>query len=116
MMITETEVVAHFAGLDAHVLEHWIAAGWLKPHRGGEGFLFDETDVARTHLLYDLRYEMELRDEELTMVLSLIDQLHSMRALLRAMTSAVHAQPHEIKEAILMKVRLHLAPSSDKTD
>ncbi len=33
MMITETEVVARFSRLDAHVLEHWIAVGWLKPHR-----------------------------------------------------------------------------------
>jgi chaperone modulatory protein CbpM len=114
-MITQTQIVARFTRLDTHVLEHWIAVGWLKPHRGDEGFLFDETDIARTHLLCDLRYEMELRDEELTMVLSLVDQLHSTRALLKAMTSAVHAQPNEIKEAILATVRLHLAPS-DKTD
>ncbi|MFZ1108019.1 MAG: hypothetical protein WAN43_06710 [Rhodomicrobium sp.] len=116
MMITETEVVAHFAKLDAHVLEHWVAAGWLKPHRGDEGFLFDETDIARTHLLYDLRYEMELRDEELTMVLSLVDQLNSLRAMLKAMTSAVHSQPDEIRQAILMKVRLHLAPGGANSD
>lgn len=116
MMITETQIVARFARLDAHALEQWIAVGWLKPHRGDEGFLFDETDVARTHLLCDLRYEMELGDEELTMVLSLIDQLQSMRTLLKAMTSAVHSQPDEIREAILMRVRVHLAPVSDKAD
>jgi chaperone modulatory protein CbpM len=110
MTITETEVVARFTRLDAHVLEHWIAVGWLKPRRGDEGFLFDETDIARTHLLCDLCYEMELRDEEMTMVLSLVDQLHSARAMLKAMTSAVHSQPDEIREAILMQVRLHLAP------
>jgi chaperone modulatory protein CbpM len=109
-MITEAQVLDRFARLDAQVLEHWIAAGWLKPHRGGEGFLFDETDIARTHLLCDLRYDMDLRDEEMTMVLSLIDQLHSTRALLRAMTSAVHTQPDEIREAIFTHVRIHLAP------
>ena len=111
MMITETEVVARFTRLDPEVLEHWIAAGWLKPHRSDAGFLFDDGDIARTHLLYDLCYDMELRDEELTMVLSLIDQLHSTRSLLRAMTSAVHCQPDEIREAILFKVRLHFTPS-----
>ncbi len=107
-MITETEVAARFTRLDAHVLEHWIAVGWVKPRRGGEGFLFDDADIARTHLLCDLRYDMELRDEEVTMVLSLIDQLHSARALLKAMTSAVHSQPDEIREAIIATVRLHL--------
>jgi len=110
MMITETEVIARFTQLNAQVLEHWIAAGWLKPHRDEKGFLFDDADIARTHLLCDLCYDMELRDEEMTMVLSLIDQLHSTRSLLRAMTAAVHSQPHEIREAILTTVRIHLAP------
>ncbi len=81
------------------MLEHWIAVGWLKPHRTEDGFFFDETDIARTHLLCDLCYDMELRDEELTMVLSLVDQLNSARALLRAMTKAVHSQPDEVRES-----------------
>ena len=110
MMITETEVVARFTRLNAQVLEHWIAIGWLKPHRGDEGFFFDDADIARTHLLCDLCYDMDLRDEEMAVVLSLMDQLHSTRSLLRAMTVAVHSQPNEIREAILTRVRLHLSP------
>ena len=110
MMITETEVVVRFKELNVQVLDHWIAAGWLKPRRGDEGFLFDDADIARTNLLYDLCYDMDLRDEEIAMVLSLLDQLNSTRSLLRAMTAAVHSQPNEIREAILTTVRLHLAP------
>ena len=109
-MISETGIIARFTKLNAQVLERWIAAGWLKPRRGDAGFLFDESDVARTHLLCDLCYDMDLRDEELTMVLSLIDQLHSTRAILRAMTTAVHSQPQEIREAILANVRVHFVP------
>ena len=115
MMITETEVVARFTRLNAQVLEHWIAIGWLKPHRSDEGFLFDDADIARTHLLCDLCYDMDLRDEETAMVLSLMDQLHSTRSLLRAMTVAVHSQPNEIREAILTTVRLHLTPRDRST-
>ncbi len=110
MMITETEVVARFTQLNAQVLEHWIAVGWLKPHRDDDRFLFDDADIARTNLLCDLCYDMELRDEEMAMVLSLMDQLNGARSLLRAMTAAVHSQPNEIREAILTRVRLHLAP------
>ena len=112
MMITETEVVARFTQLNAQVLEHWIAVGWLKPHRDDDRFLFDDADIARTNLLCDLCYDMELRDEEMAMVLSLMDQLNGARSLLRAMTAAVHSQPNEIREAILTRVRLHLAPSN----
>lgn len=110
MKITEDEIVARFTRLDAHTLEHWIAVGWLKPHRADDAFYFDETDIARTHLLCDLCYDMELRDEELTMVLSLVDQLNGARAMLRAMTTAVRSQPDEVREAILTTFRLHLAP------
>jgi len=116
MMITETEVVARFTRLNAQVLEHWIAAGWLKPHRGDEGFVFDDADIARTHLLCDLCYDMDLGDEEMAMVLSLMDQLNSARSLLRAMTAAVHSQPNEIREAILTRVQLHFTPPNPDRD
>jgi chaperone modulatory protein CbpM len=109
MMITETEIVARFASLEVHILERWIAAGWLKPQRSGSGLLFDETDVARTHLLCDLCYDMELRDDDLPMVLSLLDQLHGTRGLLRAMISAVRSQPEEVRVAVMRKARELLA-------
>jgi chaperone modulatory protein CbpM len=109
-MITEIEIIARFSKIDVQVLEHWIAVGWLKPQRSEAGFLFDETDVARTHFLCDLCYEMELRDDELAMVLSLVDQLHGTRALLRAMTTAVRSQPERIRDAILAQAGLLLAP------
>jgi chaperone modulatory protein CbpM len=116
MMITQAQVVARFTRLDAQVLEQWIAVGWLNPRRGDEGLLFDETDVARAHLLCDLRFDMELRDEEMTIVLSLIDQLHSTRAMLRAMTAALHNQPDAIRDAILTEMRLHLTPPSNRPE
>ena len=41
-MITEAEIVARFGRLEAHVLQRWIAAGWVKPRESGAGLLFDE--------------------------------------------------------------------------
>jgi chaperone modulatory protein CbpM len=108
MMITETEIVARFGRLEAHVLQRWIAAGWLKPQENGAGFLFDEADVARTHLLCDLSFDMELRDEELAIVLSLVDRLNGTRTMLRALTAAVQSQPAEIREAILAETRANI--------
>jgi len=104
-MITETEIVARFTRLEAHVLQRWIAAGWLKPRESGAGFLFDDADVARAHLLCDLAFDMELRDEELAVVLSLIDRLNGTRAMLRALASAVQAQPAGVRERILAQMR-----------
>ena len=107
-MISETEVIMRFTRLEKHTLHRWIAAGCVKPRESEAGFLFDDIDMARTHLLCDLSYDMELRDEELAMVLSLIDQLHGTRNLLRVMTSAVESQPDEVRDAILTTVRVRL--------
>jgi chaperone modulatory protein CbpM len=109
MMITETEIVARFSRLETHVLQRWIAAGWLKPQENGTGFLFDDTDVARTHLLCDLSFDMGLRDEELAIVLSLVDRLNGTRTMLRALTVAVQSQPAEVRDAILAEMRAHIA-------
>jgi len=108
-MFTETEIVARFGRLEAHVLQRWIAAGWLKPREIGAGFLFDDADLARTHLICDLSFDMELRDEELAIVLSLIDRLNGTRTMLRALTAAVQSQPAEVRDAILAEMRALLS-------
>ncbi len=105
MMITETEIVARFGRIEAHVLKRWIAAGWLRPRESEAGFLFDDADVARTHLICDLSFDMELRDEELAIVLSLVDRLNGTRTLLHALMAAVQSQPVEVRDAVMLQMR-----------
>jgi chaperone modulatory protein CbpM len=105
MTITEAEIVARFTRLETHVLERWIGAGWLKPEAHGAGYLFDEADAARAHLLCDLSFDMELQDEELALVLSLIDRLNGTRTMLRALSAAVQGQPEAVRDAILAEMR-----------
>jgi chaperone modulatory protein CbpM len=107
-MMTEMQVLAHFKRLEKPVLERWIAAGWVKPARSESGLLFDEVDVARTHLLCDLAYDMALGEDELGMVLSLIDRLHTTRLMLRAMSAAVERQPQDVRDAVTAHVRILL--------
>lgn len=107
-MISEMEVILRFTRLEKHTLHRWIAAGWVRPRESATGFLFDDIDIARTHLLCDLCYDMALADEELTMVLSLVDQLHGTRSLLSAVTAAIQSQPEEVRDAILSNVRVRL--------
>ena len=108
MMFTEAQIVARFTRLETHVLQRWVAAGWLKPQESASGFLFDDADLARTHLLCDLSFDMELPDEELAIVLSLIDRLNSTRTMLHALASAVRNQPASVRDAILAEMRTRL--------
>ncbi len=109
-MITDTEIFARFSHLERRVLEQWIVAGWLRPRRSEAGLLFDEADVARMHLLCDLCYDMQLGDEEIAMVVSLLDQLHGTRMLLRALSAAVQDQPQNVRSAIIAKMGEALLP------
>ncbi len=109
MMMTQTEIVARFTRLEPNRLSRWIAVGWLRPRESESGFLFDDTDVARANLLYDLCYEMELKDDELGIVLSMVDRLNGTRSMLRALTLALAKQPVDVQHAIMTEVRALLA-------
>lgn len=108
-MISEIEIIAQVRRLEGPILHKWIAFGWLRPERDKTGYLFDEADVARARLLCDLCYDMEIKDEELGLVLSLVDQLNDTRRFLRAMADAIREQPEEVRGGIMMRVQALLS-------
>ena len=68
-------------------------------------WLFHEIDVARAHLIYDLRRELGTPEEVLPMLLGLLDQVYELRCNLKAMTRAIESQPAEVKAAVLGALR-----------
>ena len=95
-------VVALFPNLDAGELAGWIERRWVQPEAAeGEGWIFHEIDVARVYLIYDLRHELDVAEEMMPLVLSLLDQVYELRRTLKSMTRALEDQPPEIKAAIL---------------
>jgi chaperone modulatory protein CbpM len=99
-MISELEVVALVAPLQADVLQRWIDQGWVLPHYDGTSQRFDVTDVARVRLICELHYELRIEEDSLSLVLSLMDQLYATRRALRDLASAVEAQPADVRERI----------------
>ena len=69
-------------GLDAGTLHLWIEEGWLLPRRNPD-LAFSEGDVARAQLILDLKREMGVNDEGIGIILSLVDQMHGLRRVLR---------------------------------
>ena len=72
------------AEFDAGALEAWIAAGWLLPHETEESRL-SQIDLARAHLIHDLKSTFGVNDEGIPLILDLIDQLHGVRRAMREM-------------------------------
>jgi chaperone modulatory protein CbpM len=67
------------AGLQVQTLEFWLDQRWLIPDRMSAEMTFSETDVARAHLIRDLKTDFGVNDEGVDVILHLVDQLHGLR-------------------------------------
>lgn len=100
-MIDEDELVREITGLQRAELHRWIAEGWVMPARRGAAYVYREVDVARVRLIVDMRSDLSVGDDALPLVLSLVDQLYSVRRELKQMAEAINAQPEEVRQRIV---------------
>jgi chaperone modulatory protein CbpM len=100
-------IVTHFPDLDTIELTAWIDRGWVRPDptpaRSARpaDWAFEGVDLARVGLIYDLRRHLGVQEDTVPMVLSLLDQLYSLRATLKAVTGAIEHQPADVRAAVL---------------
>lgn len=95
-------IVGLFPDLEAVELSDWIERRWVQPEAAeGGSWVFHEIDVARVRLIYDLRRELDVEEETVPLVLSLLDQVYELRCTLKAMTRALGTQPPEVQAAVL---------------
>lgn len=107
MTMNSRDVIARVAGVTAERLENWVAQGWVDPARGENGFEFEEIDVARVDLIRQLRDELAIDRESIPVVLSLMDQVYSLRSELRCVLRALEEQPGEVRERIVASLRVY---------
>ncbi len=88
-MMTVDLLVTQLTGLRRQDLERWIANRWVRPDGAADNYLFREIDVARARLILELRDEMEVNEEALPVVLSLLDQLYDQRRRMRELGDAL---------------------------
>lgn len=67
------------AGLEVQTLEFWIEQQWLIPDQTTAETNFSDRDVARAHLIRDLKRDFGVNDEGVDVILHLVDQLHGLR-------------------------------------
>jgi chaperone modulatory protein CbpM len=79
------------ARLEQHSLEAWIAAGWLIPPQTEPELGFSDMDIARAQLIRDLRDDLGVNEEGISVVLHLIDQMHGLRRSMRELVDALRA-------------------------
>ena len=104
-MFREAELVGMIEGLRRAELRRWVARGWIAAERRSGDWHYREIDVARVRLIVDLRREMQVAEDALPMVLSLVDQVYSLRSELRDLATAVGEQSEDVRQAVAELVR-----------
>ncbi len=100
-----TAVVALFPDLRADELHGWVDRGWVRPDGTLPDWVFQEIDVARVRLIHDFRHAMDVAEETMPLVLSLLDQVYTLRGQMRAVARAVENQPEPVRAAIVAALR-----------
>lgn len=98
-----SSVVALFPDLQQVELTTWIERRLVRPEPAGEAegeWEFHEIDIARVHLIYDLRRNLDVPDDTLPLLLSVLDQLYDLRRKLNAVNDLANDHPPELRDAI----------------
>lgn len=81
MTMTKQEFLTS-SGLKVKVLEFWLEQRWLVPEEAAGEPRFREIDIARAHLIRQLKDDFGANDAGIDVILHLMDQLHGMRRVL----------------------------------
>ena len=78
---------------DTRTLDVWLEQRWLILEQTSAGENFSDIDVARAHFIRDLEGRLRSHDEGVDVILHLVDQLHGLRRVLRAVAPCDLQQP-----------------------
>lgn len=95
------EVIALIPELHRDDLERWMRGALVEVEEQSGTASFSEIQFARIRLICTLRYDMDVEEETLPVVLDLLDQLHDTRQRLYTLSHAVLAQDEDVKAAVL---------------
>jgi len=104
-MTSLDELLRLHGGLTAVHVERWVARGLLRPRESGENWSFEQVDVARVRLLAELGEDIGLDDDTVDTVVSLVDQVHTLRGQLGLLARAIAEQPADTREAIAVALQ-----------
>ena len=97
VMITETEILTIVKSVSSRQLRLWVSQEWVRPARSDEALAFNNADLARIQMLDMLHNQLELGDEAIPVILSLIDQIHGLREQMRIVSEAIAEQPERVQ-------------------
>ncbi len=101
MTLTEEELIETITRLTSDRLTEYLAAEIVIPEQSDQGVVYHSIDVARLELACELHEQYDMEADALSMMISLIDQMHGLRAELREVLNAVEAQPEPVRQNLI---------------
>ncbi len=98
-MIT-VRILSATVGVAEAEINRWVELTWLRPDGPPGGWLFREVDVARVRLIAELR-ALNMDEDAMPVVLSLMDQLYATRRRMRLLQQAAdEAAPDAVRSRL----------------
>lgn len=85
-------------------LDIWVQQGWVVPIEDDGTDAFHDADVARGLLILDLGDTIGVNHEGIDVIMSLVDQVHGLRAKLQALTDAIRKQDDQVRQRIVERL------------
>jgi len=81
----------------------------VRPDRRDGEFAFSDIDVARVHLILELRDQLDVDEDALPVVLLLLDQLYDLRRQVRVLADAfVRVAPSDVQRNLASELIRHV--------
>ncbi|MCF3946352.1 chaperone modulator CbpM [Acidiphilium sp. AL] len=100
-MITIEVLITRLPGLHRQDIERWIGNQWVRPDRDAGHYVFRDIDVARVRLIRELRDDLQVNEDALPVVLSLLDQLYDLRRRIAELGDAIaRTAPDDLRRTL----------------
>jgi chaperone modulatory protein CbpM len=99
------EVIGELRRVQRAEVLAWVEAEWVRPEQDESGPRFRPVDVARLRLIAELREDLEIGPEAMPVVLSLVDEMYTLRRRLAAVARALAEAPDDVRSGVRARCR-----------
>ncbi len=98
-----SELIIEF-GLPREEMLLWIERRWVLPLAQDGDYIFTEADASRVQMIVELRRDLAIDDEAMSVILDLLDKLYGVRRQMRDLLAAVGELPEAQRDKLMSRI------------
>lgn len=104
-MYADADLITLCRSLTSTRLERWLDEGWIVPHAPSSEKAFNDLDRSRADLICYLVDDLDIQENAVPVILSLLDQVYGLRGELRTLADAISNLPARAQTDFAMSVK-----------